>query len=282
MIATRMTSQQRLNRTPPLQPSSRSTSLGEFLRAHRERLTPQDAGVASGPRRRTPGLRREEVAQLCGVSSTWYTWIEQGRPVSASPEALSRIAVALRLSRAERAYLFELANLHDPEIQLPVATELPAALSAILHMLKTPAYVLDRQWNAVSWNRPAKMLFIGWLSTESDHNLLRYIFLSPHSRRIVVNWKERARRVVAEFRADSGRHLQEGPTRSLVEELLNSSAEFRQFWKAQDVFEREGGTREFQDPQQGRLLFEQITMKPSAHEDLKFVVLMPIKKSRDV
>lgn len=270
MIATRMTSRKE---------SAHAVSLGDFLRAHRERLSPQEAGIVSGARRRTPGLRREEVAQLCGVSATWYTWIEQGRSVSASPEALSRIAAALRLSKAERAYLFELANLLDPEAKVPLATEIPPALSAILLSLKAPAYVLDRQWNAVAWNRPAKLLFLDWLTAEADRNLLRYLFLSPSSRRLVVSWKERARRVVAEFRADSSRYLQEEPTRSLIEELSNRSADFRQFWKSQDVFEREGGMREFQHPQRGRLLYEQITMRPSAREDLKFVVLTPIKKS---
>ncbi|WP_143137541.1 helix-turn-helix domain-containing protein, partial [Burkholderia ubonensis] len=99
--------------TPPLD-ATPARALGDFIRAHRERLSPQAVGLPPGPRRRTPGLRREEVAQLCGVSPTWYTWIEQGRPVSASADALARIAVALQLSRAERAYLFELAAQRDP------------------------------------------------------------------------------------------------------------------------------------------------------------------------
>lgn len=274
MIASRMRAKNRAEVTPAS--AAQGTSLGDFLRAHRERLSPQEIGFPSGTRRRTPGLRREEVAQLCGVSSTWYTWIEQGRPVSASPEALARIAVALRLSRAERAYLFELANLHDPEISTPPETEIPTALSSILRALKNPAYVLDRQWNAIAWNRAAKLLFIDWLEHESDHNLLRYIFLSAASRRLVVDWEKRARRVVAEFRSDSSKHLKEGPTKLLLEDLLKRSNEFRQFWGSQDVFEREGGKREFRHPRQGHLVYEQITMKPSAHEDLKFVILTPL------
>ncbi len=256
-----------------------SASLGDFLRAHRERLSPQEAGIPSGLRRRTPGLRREEIAQLCGVSATWYTWIEQGRPVSASPQALARIAMALRLSRAERAYLFELANLHDPEAAMPADREIPPALSSLLRLLKTPAYVLDRQWSAIAWNPSAKLLFVDWLNAEDDRNLLRYIFLSPAARRLVVDWESRARRVVAEFRADSSRYLKEEPTKVLIQELLHRSLHFRQFWKSQDVFEREGGPRQFQHPQRGRLIYDQITMKPSAHEDLKLVILTPVKKS---
>src|ERR1700739_1974901 len=103
-------------------------ALGESCRAHRGRPSPQPVGLAARPRRRTPGLRREEVAQLCGVSPTWYTWIEQGRPVSASADALARIAVALQLSRAERAYLFELAAQRDPAEPDPAAADAPATL----------------------------------------------------------------------------------------------------------------------------------------------------------
>jgi transcriptional regulator with XRE-family HTH domain len=254
---------------------ARTQSLGDFLRAHREKLSPQDAGLLPSSRRRTPGLRREEVAQLCGVSPTWYTWIEQGRSVSASPEAMARIAAALRLSKAERAYLFELANLHDPEVTSHSRKEIPSSLSALLRTLKTPAYVLDRQWNAVAWNKAAEQLFVDWLTNQDDRNLLRYIFLSPASRLLVVDWEARARRVVAEFRADSGRHLQEQPTKALILDLSARSTHFRKFWNSQDVFEREGGLREFQHPRKGLLVFDQITMKLSANEDLKFVVLIP-------
>jgi transcriptional regulator with XRE-family HTH domain len=258
--------------------SARTQSLGDFLRAHRERLSPEDSGIPSGSRRRTPGLRREEVAQLCGVSSTWYTWIEQGRPVSASPEAMAQIAVALRLSRAERAYLFELSNLHDPDAGTSSQTEIPTSLSSLLRTLKMPAYVLDRQWNAVAWNRAAEQLFVDWLTKNGDRNLLRYIFLSPTSRRLVVDWEMRVRRVVAEFRADSGRYLHDQPTRALIADLSTHSNHFRKFWNSQDVYEREGGPRQFQHPQKGLLRFDQITMKLSANEDLKLVVLTPDSK----
>lgn len=255
-------------------------SLGEFLRVHRERLTPQQAGMPAGTRRRTPGLRREEVAQLCGVSTTWYTWIEQGRPVSASPEALARIASALKLSKAERAYLFALANLHDPEAVLPVTSEVPTALASTLRLLKTPAYVLDRQWNAVGWNSQAKLLFSEWLGTGDDRNLLRYIFLSPEARHFIVDWETRARRIVAEFRADAGRFIHQEPTRSLLQRLLQQSSSFRRFWNSQDVFEREGGLRNFAHPKLGSLTYDQITMKPAAHEELKLVILTPVLRDK--
>jgi transcriptional regulator with XRE-family HTH domain len=260
-------------------------ALGEFIRAHRERLSPLAVGLPPGPRRRTPGLRREEVAQLCGVSPTWYTWIEQGRQVSASADALARIAVALQLSRAERAYLFELAGERDPAEPAPAAADAPATLIATVAHLDTPAYVLDRQWNALAWNTPAAELFVGWLDGLADsasdareaapeRNLLRFTFLEPLARTLIVDWETRARRLVAEFRADSIRHLNDAPMRALIDTLAGESEPFARFWASQDVGVREGGSREFDHPHHGRIVYEQITLKPAHREDLLLVVLI--------
>jgi transcriptional regulator with XRE-family HTH domain len=254
-------------------------ALGDFIRAHRERLSPMAVGLPPGPRRRTPGLRREEVAQLCGVSPTWYTWIEQGRPVSASADALARIAVALQLSRAERAYLFELAEERDPAEPDQAATDAPAALIETVQLIQSPAYVLDRQWTALAWNAPAADLFVDWLddgrgSHPPDRNLLRFTFTVPSARALIVDWETRARRLAAEFRADSIRHLNDAPTRALIDALSAESDAFARFWASQDVGEREGGEREFEHPRHGRVVYDQITFKPAHREDLKLVVLV--------
>lgn len=252
-------------------------ALGDFIRAHRERLSPQEVGLPPGPRRRTPGLRREEVAQLCGVSPTWYTWIEQGRPVSASADALARIAVALRLSRAERAYLFELAAQRDPSEPGATAADAPATLLQTVQLVNAPAYVLDRQWTALAWNEPAADLFAGWLDDDHDRNLLRFTFTEPLARELIVDWETRARRLAAEFRADSIRHLShlsDAPTRALIDSLGAASDDFARFWASQDVFEREGGRREFNHPRHGHIAYDQLTLKPAHREDLKLVVLV--------
>ena len=161
----------------------RRRALGDFLQAHRARLNPAALGFAGGTRRRTPGLRREEIAQLAGLSVTWYTWIEQGREVSVSPAALARLAKTLQLSPAERIYLFDLAGKRDPAARAETPSEAPAALAAAVRSIAVPAYVLDRHWNALAWNAPASRLFIGWLDQPKektrDRNLLRFIFLSP-------------------------------------------------------------------------------------------------------
>lgn len=247
--------------------------LGQFVRAHRERLGQE--GVTG--RRRTPGLRREELAARAGISATWCAWIEQGRAVQASPEALARLAAALRLSRAERAYLFELAGRRDPDMVAAASPieDPPASLAGIVASLKDPAYGLDPLWNACCWNRHAARLFQGWLTAGAQRNLLRYVFLDPVARRLIPEWEERARRVLAEFRADFGGRFDDPRTRSLVEALSRESAFFAAAWREQDVLEREGGLRLFAHPSDGLLRFQQFTYRPSDRLDYKLVVLRP-------
>ena len=137
-------------------------ALGEFIKTQRTQIPIAALRLGGSTRRRTPGLRREEIAQLCDISVTWYTWIEQGRTVSVSAAALARIAEALQLSRAKRAYLFELSGKKDPQSQDALAQEIPDEILAVTDAIKTPAYLLDRHWNAVAWNRAAQTLFVGW------------------------------------------------------------------------------------------------------------------------
>jgi transcriptional regulator with XRE-family HTH domain len=259
-------------RHPPA--TTQRRALGAFLRARRARLTPAMLGLEAGMRRRTPGLRREELAQLCGMSATWYSWIEQGRDVSMSPAALARLAKALRLSRAERAYLFELAGKRDP--QLPPADEGPELSPALVDAVQAialPAYLLDPGWNAAAWNDPAAHLFVGWLDRPGDRNLLRYIFLSPAARDLICDWEARARRVVAEFRADYSVRLDDPALAALIEELKARSADFARIWEAQGVLGREGGARTFDHPEDGFLRFEQITFMLAARPAFKLVML---------
>jgi transcriptional regulator with XRE-family HTH domain len=246
--------------------------LGAFVRAHRERLPPEGAPG----RRRTPGLRREELAARAGISVTWCTWIEQGRDVKASPPALARLARALMLSRAERAYLFELSGARDPDslVTDPIA-DAPASIRAAVEAVAHPAYGLDRLWNACSWNEAASRLFRGWLSEGCQRNLLVFVFLDPAARELIPNWKERAARLLAEFRSDYGHSFTDPRARDLVERLRRNSPLFRQAWDAQTVLEREGGLRSFHHPADGLLRFTQHTFTPSERPGYKLVFLTP-------
>jgi transcriptional regulator with XRE-family HTH domain len=259
-------------------PEAQRRVLGDFLRAQRARLSPTSLGLPMGGRRRTPGLRREEVAQACGMSATWYTWLEQGRDVSASPATLAGLAGALHLTPAERAYLFELAGKRDPSA--PAAApdgdgmDVPAALAQALASIDGPAYLLDRTWNARAWNPPAARLFVGWLDRPGDRNLLRYIFLSPLAPTLIPDWEHRARRVLAEFRADSSRHLDDPALHALVDDLSRRSPRFARWWTEHAVVERAGGGRRFDHPRDGRLDYEQIAFTMASRPDFTLVMLV--------
>lgn len=245
--------------------------LGEFVRAHRERIRPP----APGGRRRTPGLRREELAARAAISVTWCAWIEQGRPVQASPEALGRLAKALLLTRAERNYLFELAGRIDPDESTGLKEQAPASLVAAVEALHHPAYGLDRLWNACCWNQAAANLFCGWLDGGHQRNLLRFVFVDAAARSLIPGWQERARRLLAEFRADFGHTFRDPRVSAFVTALKAESAFFSRLWDGQDVQHRTGGVRAFNHPRRGRLCFDQHSFSPTDRPDFKLVVLVP-------
>jgi transcriptional regulator with XRE-family HTH domain len=250
--------------------------LGEFIRSHRERLRPEDFGLVVGARRRTPGLKREEIAQLAGVSTTWYTWMEQGRDISMSATALSRLARVMRLNPAERAYLFDLAARRDPQATSEdTGSDLPSGVREAVEAIASPAYVLDRAWNAVAWNMPAERLFTGWLDGEADRNLLRFVFLDPAARQLIADWQVRAARLAAEFRADLSRNLAAPEPRALIEDLCRRDAFFAEAWEAHAVIDREGGERTFNHPAEGFLRYQQVTFNLARHAEIKLVILTP-------
>jgi transcriptional regulator with XRE-family HTH domain len=264
-----------------MQPDEARRQLGAFLRARRDQLRPQDFGLPPGQRRRAPGLRREEAAQLCGISPTWFAWIEQGRTAAISVASLAAIARGLRLSQAERRYLFELAARKDPGAAADAARIDAAELQRLVDTARTPGYVLDRHWQALAWNRPAAELFGGWLGRKATArrrpSLLEYVFLEPAARRFIVNWPARARRLVAEYRADTAAWRDDPVRQALVHELSAASTEFRAAWQAQEVLGREGGRRSFTHPRRGRCDYQQYTLRPAQWPELKWVVLAPLK-----
>jgi transcriptional regulator with XRE-family HTH domain len=249
--------------------------LGAFIRAHREHLP---APAKTMGRRRTPGWRREELADAAGVSVTWLTWLEQGRNVTASVAALTRLAEALQLKPAERASLFDLAGKRDPAGAVESQTELLPELLNLPSLFRGPAYLIDRSWTARAWNNEAARLFTGWLDAAStERNLLKFVFLNPDAQRLIVDWPERARRLVAEFRADYSRRPQDSEMQALIDELLAKSPAFSHYWREQSVLNREGGERCFHHPLQGELIYLQTTLIVALQPDCKLVCLAPLK-----
>ncbi|MDX6917705.1 helix-turn-helix transcriptional regulator [Pectobacterium carotovorum] len=248
-------------------------ALGAFLRALRERTSPEMVGLPASGRRRTSGLRREELAQIARISTTWYTWLEQGRDVSASASALTRLSLALKLEPAEHDYLFSLAGVKDPQKQSR-ATSLDTQIAASLHHITCPAYLLDGCWNMLAWNAPSEQLFAGWLGSDPEPNLLRFMFLNPLAHSLVVDWPERAKRVVAEFRAESSHYASAEAVRQVVMALCEESREFNLWWSQQAVTAREGGERRFHHPSLGDIAYHQQTFHPAVQSEFKLVMLI--------
>lgn len=246
--------------------------LGAFIRARREAMSPEGSG-----RRRTPGLRREELAARAGISATWCAWLEQGREVRASPHALARLSHGLGLTRAERAYLFELAGRHDPD--LPHSHDVgsvPPSLAAAVRTISCPAYALDRFWTACAWNDAAERLLVGWLGEGGEPNLLRFLFLDPRAKRLIPDHESRAIRILAEFRADFGRGMRDPAMVALIDSLISGSPLFARGWRQQAVLGREGGERAFIAPDGTLLSFAQHTFTPADAPDHKLVMLAPV------
>jgi transcriptional regulator with XRE-family HTH domain len=247
--------------------------LGTFIRAHRERLP--ISGKLLG-RRRTPGWRREELADAAGVGLTWITWLEQGRDVSASPAALARLAEALLLNPAERASLFDLAGRRDPVEPGEPPSDMPAHVLGLPLLMTVPAYLLDHLWTARAWNPAAAQLFTGWLDPGAEKNLLRYVFLSEAAQRLIADWPGRAQRLAAEFRADFSRRPRDAAMQALVDELSAQSPLFTKLWREQTVLHREGGERGFCNAQGGTDRFQQSTLLVASQVECKLVCLAPL------
>lgn len=237
------------------------TDLGHFLRSRRARLQPQDVGLVSYGARRVPGLRREELAQLAGVSMTYYTRLEQGHSEQASDEILLAIARALRLDDDETAHLRNLArpsNHRRPEAPEPEAAR-DGARRLVTAMSGVAAVAMDRRSDVLAWNSTAHRLLAGHYdehspdSPDTRPNLTRMLFLDPHTRELYVEWELEAERSVASLRLVAGRHPDDRYLAELIGELSMKSPEFARLWSSHSVLNCSFGTKLFQHPTVGRL-----------------------------
>lgn len=220
--------------------TTRRDELARFLRSRRERLDPAAFAIMPGGRRRTAGLRREEVAEAAGISATWYVWLEQGRPVNASPHALRALGRALRLSQAEQTYLFRLAR---PDLDRPtgaIGEAMPPAnlLSLIDGLSPHPAYVTNRYRQVVAANRPARLLLGAFDSADPARgSVIGRLFLDPLWREIFPDWEIVARATVAQFRLATASMADDPVLASLIARLSASSEEFARWWADRDLAE---------------------------------------------
>lgn len=256
----------------------RLQALSEFLTTHRARLQPQSAGLPSGGRRRTPGLRREEVAQIAGVSTTWYTWLEQGRDIKMSAQVLDRIAFALQLNEEERKYLHMLA-LEQPAAPPPPesAPALSSALSLILNQLRCcPSIVSDRKCNIVGWNRAAAAVFMDFEHVPpEERNLIWLLFTRKELRALAVNWEDFVRGFLAIFRYYYGQYVGDIWYADFIERLSGQNGEFRRLWDINDVSSAPELFIEFRHAKAGKMLFDLTSMQVQGRADLRCSVYTP-------
>jgi len=250
--------------------------LGTYLRDRRTRLDAAALGF-SGARRRTPGLRREEVAQRANISPTWYTWLEQGRGGAPSADVLDRIARALMLTDVEREHLFLLGLGHPPEVRYRKSEGITPRLQRVIDALEySPAIIRTAIWDVVAWNRAAATVLTdyGKLPPE-ERNILRLIFCNPRVRDIQFDWESVARFVVGVFRADAARAGAGKQIEAFVEELSRRSPDFEAMWRSREVHAYGEGTKRIRHPLLGPLSFEYSTFAVDGRPDLGLVIYHP-------
>jgi transcriptional regulator with XRE-family HTH domain len=262
-------------------PAATDNELGSYLRDRRAKLDPAALGFPA-TRRRTPGLRREEVAHRAHVSATWYTWLEQGRGGAPSADVLDRIARALMLTEVEREHLFLIGLGRPPEIRYRATEGVTPRLQRVLDALElSPAYLRTSTWDIVAWNHAAATLFVDYEAlAREQRNSLRLVFCNPRIRAAMPNWESDARFVVAAFRADIARTGAAKNVAGLVDELSRLSPEFAAMWRDNDVRDHYGeAAQQMRHPRAGLIALEYSAFAVDGRPDLALLVYNPATPS---
>ncbi|AIO44935.1 helix-turn-helix transcriptional regulator [Burkholderia cenocepacia] len=250
--------------------------LGAYLRDRREKLDPAALGLPA-TRRRTPGLRREEVAQRAHVSVAWYTWLEQGRGGAPSADVLDRLARALMLNEAEREHLFLIGLGHPPEVRYHAPAGVTPRLQHVLDSLDaSPAIIRTATWDVAAWNDAAAATLTDYATLPPvARNILRLIFVDAGVRHAQSDWERVARFAVGGFRADVARSGATQAVQAFVDEMRATSAEFDAMWRDHDIRTHEEATKEIRHPRAGRIALEHSTFSVTGRPDLSLVIFTP-------
>ena len=245
-------------------------ALGQLLRSRRERLSPADVGLPAGQRRRTAGLRREEVAMLANVSVTYYTFLEQGRPVRPSSQVLDALAAALRLSAAERRYLHVLAHGSDPAA--PPEQLDPAVADLVQRLDPFPTLVKGRRWDVLAANPAARELFGDW---DAQVNLVRWMFTTDQARQVYLEWEPEARAMLGRFRLAAARYPDDPDFVALIAELHRDSEHIRDWWPRHDVTASGSGGKKLRHPRLGPVDYSHVVLQVADHPDQTLITYSP-------
>lgn len=261
----------------------RFKALSDFLKNQRSKITPQSVGMPAGSRRRTPGLRREEVAHLAGVSTSWYTFLEQGRDIKVSASVLDAIAGALKLNSDERKYLYDLAldNTFHPKLSFGESTVISSSLLKILQELKyCPTIISDRYCNIIGWNEAACHVFIDFRDIpEQERNMISLLFNKKEFRSLAVNWEHFVKDFLAIFRAYYGQYVADPWYSEFITHMESNFLDFRQLWNQSEVSEAPEVMVEFRHAKAGKMVFDLSSLQAKGEADLRLSIYTPVEKS---
>ncbi|ERF83442.1 helix-turn-helix domain-containing protein [Bradyrhizobium viridifuturi] len=259
------------------EPLAHENLLGAYLKDRRSKLDPATFGFPP-ERRRTPGLRREEVAQRANISATWYTWLEQGRGGAPSADVLDRIARALMLTDVEREHLFLLGLGRAPEVRYHRSEGVTPRLQRVLDLLEPhPAIIRTATWDVVAWNRAATVMLTDYGALPPrERNVLRFMFLDPRVRAAQHDWASVARFVVGAFRVDAARAGAAAEVQPFVDELCRLSPEFAALWRDNDVRAHGEAIKQLRHPILGPVRFEYSAFAVDGRSDLSMIVYNPV------
>ena len=255
--------------------------LANFLKSRRDRLQPEAVGLTKSSRRRTPGLRREEVAMLAQISPEWYTWLEQARDIRASQDTLERISRALKLEPGETEYVLLLGGYQPPKTISAKTSHISSQLQRVLDRLEcTPAYIIGRRWDILGWNAPATLICGDPAELRDlERNCLWQLFLGS-MRSMIIDWEEHAQAEVAKFRASQAQYVDYSCpwVENFVETLTEASPEFKQWWKQYEVRDWNSGIKHLKHPVYGLLSFEHnaFQIADRHYSDLKLITYVPL------
>jgi transcriptional regulator with XRE-family HTH domain len=249
----------------------------EFLRSCRARIKPSDLGLPEPQRRRTEGLRREDVAALSGVSVAWYTWLEQGRQMRVSDEVLERISHTFRLTEDERVYLFSLVQQRPPRLQHDGRQEPPPEIVRMIEAAAAPAVMLNLRWDVLAWNRLNSAILRDYgVLPQAQRNLLEILFSGPPGGEDPVEFEKTAARLLAKLRVDYSKSGKDPQFESLIRRLEALSPLFRRMWREPEINVRSYGVHRFHHPQLGELAFENTAYVPDGHPAIRVVIFTPM------
>lgn len=259
----------------------RYSELADFLKTRRAKILPSQVGLSIGTRRRTPGLRREEVAQLAGIGLTWYTWLEQGRAIHVSTQVIESLSKVLLLDKQERIHLYLLAN-------QPLPTDIPVCqgnVSPILqHVLDSllfcPSLVTDQRWNVIAWNKAASVIFGNFSEMNvRERNIVWAMFTDDKYKQLYVDWRLHAKGLLGRFRSTCGQYIEDSWLAQFIDDLKKQSTEFNLWWSLHEIQSNGEKSKQMKHPVAGVLDFEISNFDVSDNSGLKMIVHVPLSET---